>query len=51
MNNRDKNFTKEKMKRRLAEVEASIDRYIEQLVSMEKRAEKARAPFSDICMD
>jgi len=36
VNNRDKNFTKEKMKRRLAEVEASIDRYIEQLVSMDR---------------
>ena len=41
VNNRDKNFTKEKMKRRLAEVEASIDRYIEQLVSMD-RAEPAQ---------
>ncbi len=36
VNNRDKNFTKEKMKRRLAEVEASIDRYIGQLVSMDR---------------
>ena len=31
VNNRDKNFTKEKMKRRIAEVEASIERYLEQL--------------------
>jgi len=31
INNRDKNFTRAKMKRRLAEVEASIDRYLEQL--------------------
>ena len=31
VNNRDKNFTRAKMKRRLAEVEASIDRYLEQL--------------------
>ena len=36
VNNRDRNFTKETMKRRLAEVEASIDRYIEQLVSMDR---------------
>ena len=31
VNNRDRNFTRAKMKRRLAEVEASIDRYLEQL--------------------
>jgi len=31
VNNRDKNFTRAKMKRRLAQVEASLDRYFEQL--------------------
>lgn len=31
VNNRDKNFTRAKMKRRLAEVEASIERYLTQL--------------------
>ena len=31
VNNRDKNFTRAKMKRRLTEVEASIDRYLERL--------------------
>jgi transposase len=31
VNNRDKNFTRAKMKRRLAEVEASIERYLDQL--------------------
>jgi transposase len=31
VNNRDKNFTRAKMKRRLAEVEASIDRYLDEL--------------------
>ena len=31
VNNRDKNFTKAKMKRRLAEVEASITRYLSEL--------------------
>ena len=31
VNNRDRNFTRAKMKRRLAEVEASVDRYLEQL--------------------
>jgi transposase len=30
-NNRDRNFTRAKMKRRMAEVEASVDRYLEQL--------------------
>ena len=31
VNNRDKNFTRAKMERRLAEVEASIERYLERL--------------------
>jgi transposase len=31
VNNRDKNFTRTKMKRRLADVEASIDRYLVEL--------------------
>jgi transposase len=31
VNNRDRNFTRAKMKRRLAQVEASLDRYFEQL--------------------
>jgi transposase len=31
VNSRDRNFTRAKMKRRLAEVDASIDRYLEQL--------------------
>jgi transposase len=33
VNNRDKNFTRAKMKRRIAEVEASIERYLDQLDS------------------
>ena len=33
VNNRDKNFTRAKMKRRIAEVEASIERYLGQLDS------------------
>ena len=36
VNNRDRNFTRAKMKRRLAEVEASIDRYLEQLASADR---------------
>jgi transposase len=36
VNNRDKNFTRAKMKRRLAEVEASIDRYLEELASKDR---------------
>ena len=37
VNNRDKNFTRAKMKRRLAEVEASIDRYLEKLASADRQ--------------
>lgn len=40
VNNRDKNFTRSKMKRRLAEVEASIDRYLDKL----DRADQAAPP-------
>jgi transposase len=40
VNNRDKNFTRAKMKRRLAEVEASIDRYLDEL----DRADRAAPP-------
>ena len=36
VNNRDRNFTRAKMKRRLAEVEASIDRYLGQLASSDR---------------
>jgi hypothetical protein len=36
VNNRDRNFTRAKMKRRLAEVEASIDRYLDQLASSDR---------------
>ncbi len=38
VNNRDRNFTRAKMKRRLAEVEASIDRYLSQLASADRAA-------------
>jgi len=40
VNNRDRNVTRAKMKRRLAAVEASIDRYLDQLASAD-RAEPA----------
>ncbi len=40
VNNRDKNFTRAKMKRRLAEVEASIERYLSEL----DRADAAAPP-------
>ena len=36
VNSRDRNFTRAKMKRRLAEVEASIDRYLEQLAAADQ---------------
>ncbi len=35
VNNRDKNFTRAKMKRRLADVEASVDRYLKQLTEVD----------------
>ena len=38
VNNRDKNFTRAKMKRRLAEVEASIDRYLGELDQADRSA-------------
>ena len=40
VNNRDKNFTRAKMKRRLLEVEANIERYLDQLATAD-RAESA----------
>jgi len=36
VNSRDRNFTRAKMKRRLAEVDASIDRYIQQLAEADQ---------------
>ena len=41
VNNRDKNFTRAKMKRRLAEVEASIERYLNQLASTDRQERSA----------
>jgi uncharacterized protein YutD len=35
VNNRDKSFTRAKMKRRLSEVEASIDRYIDKMANLD----------------
>jgi transposase len=35
VNNRDKNFTRAKMKRRLSDVEASIDRYIDKMADLD----------------
>jgi transposase len=37
VNNRDKNFTRAKMKRRLSEVEASIERYLAELTDADQR--------------
>ena len=37
VNNRDRNFTRAKMKRRLAEVDASIERYLQQLASADQQ--------------
>jgi len=38
VNNRDKNFTRAKMKRRIAEVEASIERYLDKLDDADQAA-------------
>jgi transposase len=46
--NRDKNFTRAKMKRRLAEVEASIERYLSELDSADQAAPpKDARPIKD----
>ena len=37
VNNRDRNFTRAKMKHRLAQVEASIERYLQQLAEADRR--------------
>ncbi len=37
VNNRDRNFTRAKMKRRLAEVDASIDRYLGELAKVDRQ--------------
>jgi transposase len=44
VNNRDKNFTRAKMKRRLAQIEASLDRYFEQL----ERADREESSIADV---
>ena len=46
VNNRDRNYTRAKMKRRLAQVEASLDRYFEQL----ERADREESSMADIKM-
>jgi len=43
VNNRDRNFTRAKMKRRLAQIEASLDRYFEQL----EQADREESSISD----
>jgi transposase len=43
VNNRDRNFTRAKMKRRLAQVEASLDRYFEQL----EQADREESSIAD----
>ena len=41
VNNRDKNFTRAKMDRRLSDVEASINRYLESLANVDEQESKA----------
>ena len=48
MNNRDKNFTRAKMKRQLAAVEASIERYLDELNDTDRAAPpEDRRPIED----
>jgi hypothetical protein len=48
VNNRDKNFTRAKMKRRLQEVEASIDRYLDELAETDNHEPlEDRQPIED----
>jgi len=48
VNNRDKNFTRAKMKRRLQEVEESIDRYLAELAVVDEQEPAAdKRPFED----
>ncbi len=44
VNNRDRNFTRAKMKRRLAQIEASLDRYFEQL----EQADREESSIADV---
>ena len=44
VNNRDRNFTRAKIKRRLAQVEASLDRYFEQL----EQADREESSIADV---
>ena len=44
VNNRDRNFTRAKMKRRLAQIEASLDRYFEQL----EQADREESSITDV---
>jgi transposase len=44
VNNRDRNFTRAKMKRRLAQIEASLDRYFDQL----ERADREESSIADV---
>ena len=44
VNNRDRNFTRDKMKRRLAQVEASLDRYFDQL----DQADREESSIADV---
>jgi transposase len=41
VNNRDKNFTRAKMVRRLSDVEASIDRYLDSLANVDEQESKS----------
>lgn len=44
MNNRDRNFTSAKLKRRMEEIEASISRYLATLDAADRQIPSASAP-------
>ena len=47
VNNRDKNFTRAKMKRRMEQVEQSIERYLGQLDSADREEPEIAEPKDD----
>jgi len=44
VNNRDRNYTKAKMARRMKQIEESVERYLHQLDSADRQHQKASSP-------
>ena len=51
VNNRDRNFTKAKMKRRLEQIDQSIERYLEQLTSADRQEPEIAQAKSERLID